>query len=273
MRGLLAALMLTAGCIAGLAPPAAAHKSSDSYLTLRVEQGHVAGQWDIALRDLDYAIGIDSDNDGAITWGELRAHHRAIAAYALANLRIEADGSDCPTRATGHLVDDHSDGAYEVLQFVADCPTVPAALDIGYTLLFDLDPQHRGLLRLEAGGRTHSAVFSPDHQTWRLEGRSVALGRQFLDFFETGVWHIWTGFDHILFLCALLLPAVLEHRGGRWQAVESFRPRTSRDLGHRYGVHCRAFDHAEPRGAGIYRPAVAVDRVDDRRLGRSRRAE
>jgi hypothetical protein len=59
--------------------------------------------------------------------------------------------------------------------------------------------------------------------TATLEGRSVALGRQFLDYFRTGVWHIWTGFDHILFLCALLLPAVLEHRGGRWQAVASFR--------------------------------------------------
>src|SRR5262249_29438576 len=36
---------------------------------------------------------------------------------------------------------------------------------------------------------------------------------------------------HILFLCALLLPAVLEHRGGRWQAVESFRPAFLETLG------------------------------------------
>src|SRR5262249_934362 len=47
--------------------------------------------------------------------------------------------------------------------------------------------------------------------------------RQFLDYFQTGIWHIWTGFDHILFLCALLLPSVLEYRHGRWQAVASFR--------------------------------------------------
>ena len=86
-----------------------------------------------------------------------------------------------------------------------------------------MDPQHRGLLRLEAEGRTHTAVFSPVHDTWQLEEHSVALGHQFLEFFETGIWHIWTGFDHILFLCALLLPAVLEHRHGRWAAVASFR--------------------------------------------------
>jgi hypothetical protein len=51
--------------------PACAHKPSDSYLSLVLENGHIAGQWDIALRDLDYAIGIDTDNDGVITWGEL----------------------------------------------------------------------------------------------------------------------------------------------------------------------------------------------------------
>ena len=132
-------------------------------------------------------------------------------------------GSACAPRAVDHFVDEHSDGAYEALQFVVDCPVAPATLRIKYTLLFDVDPQHRGLLRLEENGRTHTTVFSPDHETWRLEGKSVALGRQFLDYFQTGVWHIWTGFDHMLFLCALLLPAVLELRGGRWQAVASFR--------------------------------------------------
>ncbi len=37
------------------------------------------------------------------------------------------------------------------------------------------------------------------------------------------MWHIWIGFDHILFLLSLLLPAVLIWRASRWQAVETFR--------------------------------------------------
>ena len=32
---------------------------------------------------------------------------------------------------------------------------------------------------------------------------------QFADYLREGVWHIWVGFDHILFLLSLLLPAVL----------------------------------------------------------------
>jgi hypothetical protein len=38
-----------------------------------------------------------------------------------------------------------------------------------------------------------------------------------------GVWHIWLGFDHILFLVSLLLPAVLVRRGGAWQSAAKFR--------------------------------------------------
>jgi len=205
------------------AAPAHAHKPSDSYLALSVQGDHIAGQWDIALRDLDFAIGLDADGNGEITWGEVRAKQQEIVAYALARLVVAGDGAGCPITVSEHLIDNHSDGAYEVMRFTVDCPLVPAVLSIKYTLFFDVDPQHRGLLRLEDRGGTHTAVFSPEHETWQLEGHSLALGRQFLDFFRTGVWHIWTGFDHVLFLCALLLPAVLELRGGRWQAVANFR--------------------------------------------------
>ena len=80
--------------------PAQAHKPSDSYLSLKVADGHLSGRWDIALRDLEYAIGLDTDGDGAITWGELRARHAEIATYALARLDVLADGAACSDQPT-----------------------------------------------------------------------------------------------------------------------------------------------------------------------------
>ena len=49
--------------------PADAHKPSDSYLALSLQGDHLSGQWDIALRDLDFAIGLDADGNGE-TYGE-----------------------------------------------------------------------------------------------------------------------------------------------------------------------------------------------------------
>jgi len=204
---------------------ALAHKPSDSYLTLSTGGSALRGQWDIALRDLEYAIGLDADGDGAITWGELRAHHADIAAYALARLKLRGDGRPCRPEVREHLVDQHSDGAYAVLRFDAPCAAAPQrTLEVGYSLFADLDPTHRGLVRVQHGALTASGVLGPDRP--RLE---VALGeasrlRQFLDYAREGVWHIWIGIDHVLFLVSLLLPAVLVFGAQGWGPAPRFAP-------------------------------------------------
>ncbi len=202
---------------------AAAHKPSDSYLTLSVNETTVEGRWDIALRDLDYAIGLDGDGDGAITWGELRARHEAIAAYALPRLDISTSARACPIRIDDHLVENHSDGAYAVLRFSAPCPVDGNTLRVTYRLFFDLDSQHRGLLRVDTTRGTHTAVLSPEKNSFRSDLNSVDPWRQFLDYGREGIWHIWIGFDHVLFLLTLLLPAVLYRVDGGWRAVREFR--------------------------------------------------
>lgn len=202
---------------------AEAHKPSDSYLVVRTDGERLAAQWDIALRDLDYAIGLDDNGDGAITWGEVRRRHAAIAAYALARLHVAADGDACVSRPTEHLVDNHSDGSYAVVRFRIECPHAPHMLDIGYSLLFDLDPQHRGLLHLSAPAGTRTLLFSSDQRQGRVEVSAPAGAWTGLaDFWRDGIWHIWVGFDHVLFLLTLLMPAVLRRESGAWHSVEEF---------------------------------------------------
>lgn len=215
----LCALLLAAS--AGLA---LAHKPSDSYLVIRTEANGLTGQWDIALRDLDFAIGLDGDGDGRITWGETRARHPEIAAYALARLKLQADGQPCQIDVPKQLVDHHTDGAYSVLQLAIHCPVAsPARLTLDYRLFADLDPQHRGLLNLATPAGSRSAVFGPDAAQQTFELARITRWSQFVDYAREGVWHIWIGFDHILFLVSLLLPAVLLWRKPRWEPAESFR--------------------------------------------------
>jgi HupE/UreJ protein len=222
MRALV--LALVAASLALAADSALAHKPSDSYLAVRVEGERVSGQWDIALRDLDFAIGLDDSGDGDITWGELKGHHAEIAAYALARLKLRSRGADCPVHATEFMVDDHSDGAYSVMRFEGACPAEVETLSIGYSLFADLDPQHKGLLRLEHGSGTRTGIFSPERATQSFELEKISALTQFVDYGREGVWHIWIGFDHILFLLSLLLPAVLALEGRSWRAVGRFPP-------------------------------------------------
>ncbi len=219
MRTLGALLLALA---AGLAH---AHKPSDSYLTLHADGATLSGQWDIALRDLEFAIGLDANADGEITWGELRARHADIAAYALTRLALKADDRPCRLAPAEHLVDEHSDGAYAVLRFTAQCDALAySAVEVGYSLFFELDPSHRGLLRLQDPQGAASAVLSPERPLLRVALGGASRPAQFLSYGREGVWHIWIGFDHILFLLSLLLPAVLAAGGSGWHAVTRFAP-------------------------------------------------
>jgi hypothetical protein len=206
------------------ATDARAHKPSDAYLTFVVRGATVDVRWDIALRDADYAVGLDEDGDGAITWAEVLARAPALRAYAASRLEIDAGDGACALREKGPLaVADHSDGAYAVLRFEAACAREPTAMTVRYGLFFDVDAQHRGILRLDAAGDVRTYTFSSTSREVRVDVASGS-GAQLRRMVREGVVHIWLGYDHILFLVALLLPAVLRRERRGWRPASAFRP-------------------------------------------------
>ena len=224
--GLDAGLIVLACVFALVSAPAAAHKASDAYLTIRAEatadDGRYKGQWDIALRDLDAAIAIDGNGDRKLTWGEVREARQRIEGYAYDQLEIAAT-ANCTLTPEDLLIDRHSDGHYAVLRFAMSCSQATDAARIDYRLMQGVDSTHRGLLQwIDVGGAVQSAVLIPG------EPRDISLLRpsrwsQFKQYLWDGAYHIWIGYDHVLFLISLLLPAVLIRRHRRWVPAESGR--------------------------------------------------
>ena len=198
-----------------------AHKASDSYLVVDVKGNAITAQWDIALRDIDFALGLDRDGNAEITWGELRARQSDLSAWALSRLELTRSGG-CPLQVTSLQVDEHTDGGYAVLHLVGVCPGASGPLGLQYRLLFDLDSLHRGLLRLTLDDATHTTVISPTSGALQFGAMQTSRWAQSKQYLVEGVWHIWIGFDHILFLLSLLLPAVLVFQMRRWQGVANF---------------------------------------------------
>ena len=207
---------------------AQAHKPSDSYLTLRgtADSTDIAVRWDIALRDLDYVLELDRDGNGALTWGEVRQRADDITRYATSHLTLTAGAKACNWERTGPLMlDKHSDGTYAVLSLTARCESLAGGLKAHYSLLFDVDPSHRGLVQWIAPGSAASQALLFGTESAE---QSLALGphgwwetlRQYV---VDGIWHIWIGYDHILFLLSLLLPAVLVRRRDHWESAPSLR--------------------------------------------------
>lgn len=209
---------LTTAAIAAamlISAPAWAHKPSDAQLRLAVDGDAVTGRLDIAVRDLDAAVGLDADGDGQITWAELSTAAPRIAGYVEHRLSLGADGAACPLRLGPGAVSELSDGAYWAQSVSAKCPRAPRTLDVTYSLLFDIDSMHRGLAHI--AGQT---TILRDGRTVQIAlGQTTSIG----GFVVEGIWHIWRGLDHILFLCCLILPAVFQRRTQRWTAADSLR--------------------------------------------------
>jgi HupE / UreJ protein len=204
-----------------------AHKPSDSYLTLRADTATnaVTVRWDIALRDLDYVLQLDRDSNGELSWGEVRQREADITALATARLQLSTDGAPCPWSTTGPLMlDKHSDGTYAVLSLSAQCTNLGDAVQARYSLLFDVDPTHRGLVQWTVPGtdQVQALVFGNTSGEQLLPMKPTGPWQTLRQYVLDGVWHIWIGYDHILFLLALLLPAVLVRESGRWAPAARF---------------------------------------------------
>jgi HupE / UreJ protein len=199
-----------------------AHKPSDSYLDLRANGAALSGHWDIALRDLNVVLDLDANHDGRIDWGEVKSKLGDIDTYAMSRLALSAGSAPCKVSVADHFIDRHTDGAYAVLVLNGTCESKIERLNVDYRLLYDVDAQHRGLLKLETASDQAfviSAVFPAEkhEQTFSLGGTSG--WSQLRSFIGDGVEHIALGYDHILFLIALLLPAVLGRVGRVWGPV------------------------------------------------------
>ena len=203
------------------ATPVYAHLASDSYLRIEIgETGVIDGQWDIALRDLDVAVGLDSDQDGSITWGELRASQQQVDAYAFGHLTVSKGDAPCRLTATGLLVNYHAGSAYAVLPFFAECSGA-GQLKLQYRLLFDIDPSHRGLLTIANGKRIRSEVLTPEHADITIGDAQIGLSEQVAQFLRFGFDHILLGYDHLLFIAVLLVTAAFRRpEGNNWTPID-----------------------------------------------------
>ena len=207
-----------------LSTAASAHKLSDSYLSLKnASETSLSARWDIAVQDLDFALDLDIDRDGKISWNEVKQEQQKIVDYALANLQIRTKQHTCVPSPARLLVDHHSDGSYVVLLFNLNCAEQVGTVEIDYHLLFALDAQHRGIVTV-GENNTPVAILSPAQPQSSVQlMQSSGVGR-IGDFFREGMVHIASGYDHIAFLLTLLIPSVLRRKGGTWHGVMNWRP-------------------------------------------------
>jgi HupE/UreJ protein len=206
------------------APAVQAHIASNGFLSLAVERAEISGTLELAIRDGEIAVGLDRNRDGKVDWGELRASQTALEAYVQSHLRLLAGEHACSLSFHPVEVNERVDGSYLWLPFTGHCSGAIERLRVDYRLLNEEDPSHRGLLTLTAHGEAQTAVLGGASQPRDFDLAHPSRWSAFVEYLRAGIWHIWSGIDHLLFLLSLLLPAVLVRRQQRWEAVPMAAP-------------------------------------------------
>jgi hypothetical protein len=226
-RSLQASLGLAALLLLMLPPRTAhAHAPSDTFLSFTLTATNCTGQWEIALRDLQHALGLEKVDEAAIRPEELRLRTEAVALDTLSGLDVSVDGKKLSFRVLDEQTLTRPNGDSLVLTFASEAQLSRASLfKLDGQILFALDPQIRSIVRLEYWGQGQQTILSAAHPVMEIAlSGPPGKWKQLLIFVREGVWHIWTGYDHILFLLALLLPALLTWREAKWHGAVAFRP-------------------------------------------------
>ena len=185
-----------------------AHSGSTAYLELTTGDSGVMGAYWIALKDLYAVMDLDLDGDSHIRYGEVKQRADAIAQFAEQHWRATASTGDCAVRWEALTLSRLDDGVYARLPLSITCGAGVELSSLTYTGLFDIDTSHRLIGKINADGEERTFVFSPNKQNYSLQVEGSGLWQTFTTYLEQGVIHILEGYDHLLFLLALLVPII-----------------------------------------------------------------
>jgi len=196
-------------------PPAHAHLGNISYADFTVRGG------DVLLR-FRYAAHVTPGmprSESPITRPQLMALEDGIEKWIGAASRVESSAGPCPF-TLDNLVGPDREQNLEVTAVFACPATELKGLHLVFHPLGAIMDEWQTIASIRLGGKDYSTVFDAGAVRWIVgepfaspapavdtgtpdsgEGDSSSFTR----FFRLGVHHIWTGYDHLLFLLAVLL--------------------------------------------------------------------
>lgn len=220
-----------------------AHEPDHTYLYLRIYKDAMGGRVEISAADINKALDVNINEE--IEENEVTPLFPLIQRMLKEKMTFGAGKEHYLlsfTKTEVMKLDDEDD--FVAFHFeMENVAEVPDALDIVYSPFFEKSPDHKGMLIVEYNWKAGiinnysniADVFTNGRQSLQLSLKDRSLWTGFWAMIKLGIWHIWIGLDHILFLVALVLPAVVR-RFSRKDDLEVIaydaQDRFSSDLGY-----------------------------------------
>jgi hydrogenase/urease accessory protein HupE len=196
----------------GYAVSVPAHTTSISYADIRVTDQGLSYTLEVSPHDLAVLLGLAGPQDALVPWEAFVAAESHLANALRAGIVVANNGVACP--ATSFELDQ---ATYpEMLRLITTyvCGAPLGSLTITFQLFFAFDPAHKHLGKVQYQDRLETFLLAAHLRQFTFDmvaPRTGGFVEHVWQFLRLGIAHILTGYDHILFLLALLLA------GGRWR--------------------------------------------------------
>ena len=184
-----------------IAAPAHAHRGSSKHLLIEPTEDGARIRVEVEIVDAAVELGLGEDAGDA--W--IQGRDADIRAWLAAGIHLRNAEGLCSVRASEEATErlDDSDAARLGLTFVYRC-SAARPLTLEDDTIFANDAQHEAFVRMRFGEGDDTSVLRRGRQTMAL-GAPASVPALLLRFVWEGVLHLITGYDHMLFLLALLL--------------------------------------------------------------------
>lgn len=216
-----------------------AHLVNQSYIFLRVyEKSGIEGRFEINAREINTVFGTNLGQDFVLK--DIEPHLDKIKAYLLKNTSFQSPLGKHDILLEKVDIQFVDLGNFLKVYFVLENTNeIPDELTVKYNVVFEKDDTHRGYLITEYNWKAGvineeaniSLDFAPGRTVDTMSLTDVSVWKGFVAMVRQGMWHIWIGLDHILFLIALILPAVVRRKSNatgyslsNWEPVLEFKP-------------------------------------------------
>ncbi len=180
----------------------------ENFITIDLNSTSPKALIDFESDNLEKFIKLDDNDNGIISWKEIKAHKEEIEKFVLKHIEIKVDKKLCQSAVDSFEVYRRVHQSYIKIYLSLSCDMPKKALFLKYDLFFDVDKDQKAFVKISDQNISTPTILSSRKVEVKLKLQKESAWSSFLNFLIEGIWHIWIGFDHILFLLMLLIPSV-----------------------------------------------------------------
>lgn len=160
------------------------------------------------VSDLRKVLDLDLDKDGLVTANEVRTNIKTIENHFSEKTEVKIAGKTIALEPLpGVVVQDSLGNMFVRLKQVQRLSGQVWSIGVRMEIFEGLHPLHKNFLKASDGEELHQAILtrSKNEVTIAFGGRAVNFFVKIRQFLWLGIEHIFVGYDHMLFLFAVVL--------------------------------------------------------------------